>query len=138
MEVVDDNEDETRMDEDNNNKAQDKRRRSSLRSVEADLKVIVGGEVAGENGMIESEEKVYWHYSPTVASQSGYVDAFLSTHLPTEMNDKDDTSSDYKEISFPDVSPSQWERMIRFVNDPLALQSISPKVTVEPQTIFGR
>jgi hypothetical protein len=62
---------------------------------------------------------VYWYVSHVLASQSGYVDTLLSTRLPT--NNDLNQSRDHKEITFPDIEPSQWERMLKFLADPYSM-----------------
>jgi hypothetical protein len=94
-----------------------KRKRGSLRSVDADIKVIVGQEIVGgnkNNNNRDEKREVYWHFSQTLVSQSSYVDALLSTRLPNP-------SQDQKEIIFPDIEPSQWERMMQFLSDPYSM-----------------
>ena len=126
MDVDGDGDNANRMEEDELQKEETNRKFSSLRSMDADLKVIVGGECGEGDEQVES--KVYWHYSPTLASQSGYVDALLSTPLRTNVGG---SSSDHREIAFPDISPSQWERMIQFITDPLVFQSITVEDALE-------
>ena len=98
-----------------------KRKQGSLRSVEADLKVIVGQETVGDDNNIirDGRRQVYWHFSQTLAYQSSYVDTLLSTRLPTT-NDSN-PSQDHKEIVFTDIEPSQWERMMQFLDDPYSM-----------------
>ncbi len=89
-------------------KLDQERKLGSLRSMKADLKVIVGKE--GEH------REVFWHLRHVLAFQSGYVDALLSTPLPT--SDDSNPSDDYTEIVFSDITPSQWKAMMRYLDDP--------------------
>lgn len=98
---------------------------SSLRSTEADLRVIVGGDPIWDNQ--DGNTKVYWHYSQVLASQSRYVDTLLSTSLPT--NNYKNPSKDHKEITFPDITPSQWERMMQYLTNSLSL--VDSTVSIE-------
>ncbi len=84
-----------------------------LRSAEADLKVIVGKN--------EKRREVFWHYSQSLALQSGYVDTLLSTRVGTHNDDFNSSNEDFKEIMFSDMKPSQWKRMMRFLKDPYSM-----------------
>lgn len=63
------------------------RDQKSLRSNTADLKVIIGSAddaVIAQEGKKKSDQcqqKVFWHFSQALASQSRYVDALLSNPL---------------------------------------------------------
>jgi hypothetical protein len=86
-----------------------KRKQSSFRYIDADLNVILGRVPIGENRGDENPH-VYWYFSQVLVSQRRYVDTLLSTSLSTYY-DKN-PSKDHKEITFPDITPSQWERMM--------------------------
>ena len=89
---------------------------SSVRSIEADLKVIVGNDTDGNR-------QEFWHYSATLASQSRYVDMILFHNK--------DSSDNYKEIHFPDIRPQEWLRMMKLIEDPLALRALSSNEAME-------
>jgi len=91
-------------------------KRSILKCDYANVKVIVGG---------EKEEKVYWHHRSILASQSGMVDTKLSTSVGVASEKKKEVSIKVTKISFPDISPSQWEKMIRFITDPVAIRDMT-------------
>lgn len=92
-------------------KIDEERKLGSLRSMKADLKVIVGKE--GEH------REVFWHLRHVLAFQSGYVDALLSTPLPT--NDDSNPDDEYTEIVFSDITPSKWKAMMRYLDDPYSM-----------------
>mmetsp|Transcript_2387 Transcript_2387/g.2759 ORF Transcript_2387/g.2759 Transcript_2387/m.2759 type:complete len:397 (+) Transcript_2387:149-1339(+) len=107
----------------------EERKRNSLRCDDVNLKVIVGGEQEDEGDRQEEKEgkerkQVFWHYSHILASQSRFVDALLSAPLAAaavaSTNKEDDASNTITEISFSDISPLQWKRMIHFVTDPVS------------------
>lgn len=110
------------------------RQRSSLKFMDADLKVIVGEDPS--EGNKEGEREVYWHFRTILASQSGYVDTLLSTSLPTDSDSN--PTQDYREITFPDITPSQWDRMIQFLIDPFALESMSVNDAIELAVLYDK
>lgn len=112
-----------------------KRRESSLRSIEADLKVIVGGDPMEDHN--SGTIQVYWYVSSVLASQSGYVDTYLSTSVPTN-NDSNPSKNDHTEIHFSDITPSQWERMMRFLTNPLALESMTIEDAIELALLYDQ
>ena len=89
-------------DEDNNIERERKRLRSS--TAEPDLKVVVG---AGDDTVTK------WYYSQTLASKSKYIDTVLSTPM---------SESQTKTISFPDIQPNIWDKMMLFLDSPLAVR----------------
>ena len=89
-----------------------KLKRSSLRSAEANVKVYVGKDL-----IFDEEPKEFWHYSHILASQSGYIDTLLSTPL-SKKNDSFPLNN-FIEISIGDIAPSQWKRMINFLENHL-------------------
>jgi len=91
-------------------------KRSILKCDHANVKVIVGG---------EKEGKMYWHHRSILASQSGMVDTKLSTSVGVASEKKKEVSIKVTKISFPDISPSQWEKMIRFITDPVAIRDMT-------------
>jgi hypothetical protein len=79
-------------------------------------------------------KKVFWHYSQVLASQSRYVDALLSAPLAaaaTRKINNEGKAANLTEITFPDISPSQWERMIKFLADPVATRNMSKEDAIE-------
>ncbi len=111
-----------------------KRRRTSLRSVEADLKVIVGQDTGEEDE--GRETKVFWHFSQILATQSRYVDNVLSTTINTG-NDSN-PSKHYKEIVFDGIRPEQWEGMMRFITNPLAFRSMTMSDAIELAPLYAK
>ena len=73
-----------------------------LRSCEDDLKVVLGDGASGE-------DNVRWYNSAILASKSAYIDAMLATPMK---------ESQERQITFPDITPSLWDKMLTFVNDP--------------------
>lgn len=85
----------------------------------------------------KDERRSYWcFYSQILASQSRYVDTLLSTPLPT--NNEKNPTNDYKEIVFPGTTFSQWERMMRFLTDPLAHDAIAVEDAMELAPIYDK
>lgn len=125
---------------------EEERERNSLRCDDANIKVTVGGEQGdggGNNTTNDDDEtpttkKVFWHYSQVLASQSRYVDALLSAPLAAAAaaskkkdSDEESKTANPTEITFPDISPSQWERMIKFLTDPVAVRDMNKKDAIE-------
>jgi hypothetical protein len=107
----------------------DEQNRKRLRSATSDLKVIVGTD--------SGKQEVFWHFSQTLATQSGYVDALLSTPLPTA-DDASPSQKDYKQIVFSDVTPDQWERMMKFISNPSVLKSMKLEDAFELAELYDR
>ena len=144
------------------------REQESLRSKTADLKVIIGGAceeavavtvaaVLARKGKKQKskqyQQKVFWHFSQVLASQSRYVDTLLSNPLKAvatvaaagspatattrskkkqrrssnsrEDNDDTDDAADYKVIAFPDITPTLWEKMLEYITSPASMLSMS-------------
>ena len=53
-------------------------------------------------------------------------------------NDNNETSRNMTEISFPDISPSQWERMINFVTDPVAAMDMTTEDAMELVILYDK
>ncbi|OEU23380.1 hypothetical protein FRACYDRAFT_233552 [Fragilariopsis cylindrus CCMP1102] len=122
---------------------EEERKRSSLRCAVANLKVIVGGEQGdgGGNNTTNDDEtpttkKVFWHYTTVLASQSRYVDALLAS----KKNDSygESTAANFTEITFPDISPSQWKRMIKFLTNVKAAWDMSKKDAIELIILYDK
>jgi hypothetical protein len=101
---------------------EEERKRSSLRCAVANIKVIVGGE-------LQPTKKVFWHIRGVLASQSRYVDALLAS-MKNDSNEES-KAADFTEITFPDISPSQWKRMIKFLTNVKAAWDMSKKDAIE-------
>lgn len=114
---------------------EEERKRSSLRFAVANLKVIVGGE-QGDGGGKPTTKKVFWHYTTVLASQSRYVDALLAS----KKNDSygESTAANFTEITFPDISPSQWKRMIKFLTNVKAAWDMSKKDAIELIILYDK
>ena len=152
--------------------AEEDREQESLRSKTADLKVIIGGACnsAGEEAVLarkgkkqkskQYQQKVFWHFSQVLASQSRYVDTLLSNPLNAvatvaaatgspatattrskkkqrrssnshEDNDDTDDAADYKVIAFPDITPTLWEKMMEYITSPASILSMSTTVAMQ-------
>jgi hypothetical protein len=127
----------------------EERKRNSLRCDDANIKVIDGGEQGeenkegdhgGGNNTTKDEtptKKVFWHYSQVLTSQSRYVDALISTPLAAAAASKkydrgeESKAANFTEITFPDISPCQWERMIKFLTDPVAARDMNKEDAIE-------
>ena len=103
-----------------NNDASDERDAKRLRSSEPDLKVILG---SGD------EETVQWYHSQTLASKSKYID----TMLAVPMRERED-----RVISFPDIEPDVWEKMIKFLDNPIAARCMNAKDAVEVAVFYDK
>ena len=77
------------------------REAKKLRSSEPDLKVILGS----SDG--DDAESIQWHYSQELSSKSKYIDAMLSTPMK---------EADELTISFPDITPDTWQKMMNFLD----------------------
>jgi len=95
----------TMAEEDNNIERGRKRLRSS--TAEPDLKVVVG---AGDDTVTK------WYYSQTLASKSKYIDTVLSTPMNESLT---------KTITFPDIQPNVWDKMMLFLDSPLAVRKMN-------------
>ena len=87
--------------------------RQKLRSAEPDLRVIVG---QGD------EKKEYLCHSVVLASHSVYIDTMLATSMKEKRE---------RVLSFPDLDPTTWESMLKFLTDPLASRAMTVEDTVE-------
>jgi len=58
-------------------------------------------------------------------------DANNNNNNADDFNDEDDTNITITEISFPDISPSNWERMYNFITDPVASRKMSVEDAME-------
>lgn len=87
----------------------EEREAKMLRSSEPDLKVILG---SGD------EASVLLYHSQTLASKSKYVDTMLSV----PMKERDEYV-----ISFPDISAETWEKMMKFIDDPVATRKMDER-----------
>ena len=100
--------------------ATDERDGKRLRSSEPDLKVILG---SGE------EETVQWYHSQTLASKSKYID----TMLAVPMRERED-----RVISFPDIKPNVWAKMMKFLDDPIASREMNAKDATEVVVFYDK
>jgi hypothetical protein len=85
----------------------DNREPKRLRSIEPDLKVIVG---SGD------DVSTQWHHAASLALKSKYVDTMLSTPMREQ---------ETRTITFPDISPSTWDKMNKFLDDPKAARKMT-------------
>jgi hypothetical protein len=77
-----------------------KRLRKRLRSIESDLKIILG---SGD------DVSTQWHHAASLALTSKYIDKLLSTPMHEH---------ETRTITFPDISPDIWDMMNMFLDDP--------------------
>ena len=96
------------------------REEKRLRSCEPDLKVILG---SGD------EETTQWYHKPTLASKSKYIDTILATPM------KESTDS---VLSFPDITPHIWTKMLKFLDNPIAVREMTAKDAVEVATFYDK
>jgi hypothetical protein len=102
---------------DDNGGAMNPPERKKLRSSDPDLKISVG---------TNDEAVDYWYHSSVMATNSNYIDAMLATPMK---------ESKTYEISFPDIAPSTWESMMKFLEGPIAavrLMTIDDVMEVAP------
>ena len=72
------------------------------RSVPApDLKIIVGS---------KDNQQIFYHHALVLAVHSDYVDAMLANEW---------TGSESRELTFPDIDPAVWEKMLALLQDPV-------------------
>ena len=105
---------------DNNDASVGERDAKRLRSSEPDLKVILGS---------SDDETVQWYHAPTLASKSNYID----TMLAVPMRERDDYV-----ISFPDIEPDVWAKMMKFLDSPIAAREMSAKDVVEVAPLYDK
>ena len=96
------------------------REEKRLRSCEPDLKVILG---SGEG------ESIQWYHTPTLASKSKYIDTMLAVPM------KESTDS---VISFPDITPDIWAKMLKFLDNPIAVREMTAKDAVEIVAFYDK
>ncbi|KAL7534875.1 hypothetical protein ACHAWF_005008 [Thalassiosira exigua] len=84
-----------------------------LRCSEADLKVVLG---SGD------DETVQWHHSIYLACKSKYIDAMLAA----PMREKEERT-----ITFPDIDLETWQKMLKFLDSPLAARKMSAPDALE-------
>ncbi|KAL7547371.1 hypothetical protein ACHAWF_010686 [Thalassiosira exigua] len=84
-----------------------------LRSSEPDLKVVLG---KGESQSVE------WYHSQNLACKSKYIDAMLTA----PMKEKEERT-----ISFPDIDSETWQKMLDFLDNPLAARKMSARDAME-------
>jgi hypothetical protein len=96
-----------------------KPKRKKLRSCEPDLKITVGGAVEG------CDPVVYWYHASVMATHSNYIDIMLASGMKE--------SNNYA-VSFPDIAPTTWESMMKFLDTPLAgrLMTVEDVIEVAP------
>ncbi len=80
----------------------------TLQSYEPDLEVIVG---------MEGNSKIYKYHGAILAHQSAYVDALLSTPM---------VEQETRSLSFPDVTPDEWERWLYHLEPRGAHEVLAP------------
>lgn len=79
----------------------------SLKSSEPDLQVVVGSSSDGE------DEETFLVHGPLLASFSDYVDTMLSVPMK---------ESHTRRITFPDVSPDTWRKLMHFLEPGQSVQ----------------
>jgi len=71
---------------------------------EPDLKVWVGGEQGGDKTVL------FHHHSLLLATHSDYIDTMLASSM---------LESESRSLSFPDIEPPVWQKMLALLEDPL-------------------
>lgn len=93
-----------------------------LKSSEPDLEIVVG-----------KEKEVLHYHSVIMASYSEYIDTMLSTPMKEQ---------DTKTLSFPDIQPREWKKMIAFLepggNRNMNLQDFANFFHSLTSTVFRR
>ena len=77
-----------------------------LRFSEPDLQIVLGTD--------EDVSTIKVH-SLLLANKSRYIDTMLSTPMREQ---------ETRTVSFPDISPAIWEKMNKFLDDPLAIRKM--------------
>eukprot|EP00579_Thalassiosira_antarctica_P032205 CAMPEP_0202003768 /NCGR_PEP_ID=MMETSP0905-20130828/9271_1 /ASSEMBLY_ACC=CAM_ASM_000554 /TAXON_ID=420261 /ORGANISM="Thalassiosira antarctica, Strain CCMP982" /LENGTH=125 /DNA_ID=CAMNT_0048560981 /DNA_START=9 /DNA_END=383 /DNA_ORIENTATION=- len=96
------------------------REAKKLRSSEPDLKVVLGSGDA---------ESIQWHHSQTLASKSKYIDAMLST----PMKEKDEYI-----ISFPDIDPETWQKMMKYIENLVAARQMNARDALDVALFYDK
>ena len=89
-----------------NRKTIEERPIKKLRSSEPDLQIILG---SGDDSSTQ------FTHSTALALKSKYVDTMLSTPMREQ---------ETRTITFPDITPTIWETMNKFLDDPLAAREM--------------
>ena len=98
----------------------DERVAKKIRSSDPDLKVVLG---EGEDANFQL------HHSQTLATKSKYIDAMLSTPMK---------ESDEHKITFPDITLGTWQKMMLFLDSPLAARKMTVKDALEVASIYDK
>ena len=85
-----------------------------------DLKVVLG---TGE------DESIQWHHSQALASKSRYIDAMLST----PMKEREEQT-----ITFPDINLATWEKLMRFLDSPVAARHMSAEDSRDLAVLYDK
>ena len=91
-----------------------------LRSSEPDLKIILG---SGDDTAIE------WYHSPALALKSKYIDTMLATPMREQ---------ETRTLTFPDISPSIWQKMMTYLDNPLAIRQMKPEDVKDVALLYDK
>mmetsp|Transcript_6610 Transcript_6610/g.7682 ORF Transcript_6610/g.7682 Transcript_6610/m.7682 type:complete len:473 (-) Transcript_6610:113-1531(-) len=86
--------------------------------------------------------KVYCYIKEILASKSNYIETLLSMPFEsaskttiTDVSNQQQLKTEITTITFPDLTPTEWEDMMKFIFDPVAIRSMDEK-TAERMCIF--
>ena len=91
-----------------------------LRSSEPDLKIILG---SGDDRATE------WYHSQGLALKSKYIDTMLATPMREQ---------ETRTLTFPDISPSIWRKMMTYLDDPLAIRKMKPEDVKDVALLYDK
>lgn len=104
-----------------------------LRSSEPDLKVIIGSASAHDGKSDEADKQkavvTKWYHSQTLATKSKYVDALLAVPMK---------ESESRIITFPDISPEEWDLMMQFVDNPVAARIMTAQDVTKVARMYDK
>jgi len=105
-----------------------------LKSVHADLKIVVGGGGGAATGSSEEEGgggggsmmKTFRYPTAIMANHSEFIDTKLAN-----WSNNNDGDGIVGEISFPDIDPAVWVKMIGFLEDPVKARNMTVQDALE-------
>ena len=89
-----------------------------LCSIEEDLKVIVG---------CGNKEEIRWYHAASLAAKSKVIDAMLATPMKEK---------DTRVIAFTDISPKEWDKIMKFIESPLAARRMTVRDAMEVARLY--
>ena len=90
----------------------------------------------------KKQMKVYWYIKEILASKSKYIETLLSMPFVSasktttmDVSHQQPLKTEITTITFPDLTPTEWEDMMKYIFDPLAIRSMD-EITAARMCIF--